>query len=183
MPRQVSRSVIILSAMLFASSSEAFVVSSRTQRSSSSLQLLPDQADQLVAAYNALKEDDKKTIQVHKEEDAEQNWGASTIAASKSLLTRVFHLDSVLHPLERKEDVCYYPMVGFRFIEGQSIPTKPSVCCAMPTKSQREEELYGFFTSPENSLDLFSQEICFNPIGDVNSNPAFYSLKNYNGVN
>eukprot|EP00536_Pseudo-nitzschia_multiseries_P003104 jgi/Psemu1/284196/fgenesh1_pg.44_\ len=199
-------SALFLSAVLLSGPTEAFTTHVHTHLSnthqhqhlqqSSALRLLPDQGNQLVAAYNALSESqlketkatttaaatnssNKAPIEVSKDirvvaDEAEaaprSKWRESTIAASKSLLSKIFQGPAVLHPLElkfgRPEDVCYYPMVGFRYIEGVDtvLPTKASASCSMPTRSQREEELFGWFSS-SCKLDLFSDDVCVNPIG------------------
>ena len=137
---------------------------SKTASSSSSLNLVPDQANQLVAAFNANCIENQATaaavpIQVDKH---------GPIASSKSFLTRVFHLPSIKHPGQKKqkhEDVVYFPMLGFRFFEGIDtvFPTTTHNSCAMPTKSQKEEEVYGWFSS-SCKLDVFSEDVCKNPI-------------------
>ncbi|VEU36527.1 unnamed protein product [Pseudo-nitzschia multistriata] len=174
-------SSLFFSALLLADAN-AFGVRHITERPATSLNLLPDQGSQLVAAYNALSESQRTEmarapISVEKEVEARavpgsteesekphRTWGAGTISASKSLLSRIFQGPSVKHPLEHK-DVCYYPMVGFRFIKGvnAALPTKSTASCAMPTKSQKEEEVYGWYSS-SCKLDLFSEDVCHNPI-------------------
>lgn len=149
-----------------------------SQKPQSGLHLLPDQGNQLVAAYNAIsieKNDSKEETTTNGVENAtnievdknvEGNHQRGAIAASKSFLARVFHLPSARHPGEDVGDVVYYPMVGFRFFEGIDtvFPTTSHVSCVMPTKSQKEEEVFGWF-SPSCQLDLFSEDICQNPIG------------------
>lgn len=162
-------------AQLSSYQSEAFAPSPslpQSQMPQSRLNLVPDQANQLVAAYNAIAVEKKRasaeqdtvaaTIKVDKH--AEGQRGA--IASSKNFLARVFHLPSVRHPGEKEDDVAYYPMVGFRFFEGIDtvFPTTSHVSCMMPTKSQKEEEVFGWF-SRSCQLDLFSEDICQNPIG------------------
>ncbi len=144
--------------MQLASQAEAFATLPQSKTtSSSSLNLLPSQANQLVAAYNAIsveKEVVEAAIKVDK--DIEK----------KSLLTRVFNLPSIKHPSQKEDDVAYYPMVGFRFFEGidSVFPTTSHVSCMLPTKSQKEEEVFGWFSS-SCKLDLFSDDVCQNPIG------------------
>jgi hypothetical protein len=140
----------------------------------SSLNLVPDQANQLVAAFNANCAEKQalaaaSPIQVDKnvDDDGFNSHRQGPIAASKSFLTRVFHMPSSKHPgHQRKEDVVYFPMFGFRFFEGIDtvFPTTTHNSCAMPTKSQKEEEVYGWFSS-SCKLDLFSEDVCKNPIG------------------
>lgn len=195
----------VLSAVLLVGNSEAFTtLSSTTQRmsqtSSSSLNLLPDQGNQLVAAYNAFSETQRKESKAAKSKAGaadtaaaasigivKEDWKASTIAVSKNILSRIMQGPSVLHPLERgssnngnsydnenpNNDVCYYPMVGFRYIAGvdTALPTKSTAACAMPTKSQKEEEVFGWFSS-SCKLDLFSEDVCHNPIVDLNVDTA-----------
>ena len=170
---------VALCALQLASQTEAFTAapslpgSTATTTTASQLGLVPDQGNQLVAAYNAIcteQERMKKNgnaapvasgIKVDKAVDGQQSRGP--IGVSKDFLAKVFHLPSVMHPAE---DVVYYPMVGFRFFEGIDtvLPTTSHNCCVIPTKSQKEEEVFGWF-SPSCQLDLFSEDICQNPIG------------------
>jgi len=141
------------------------------QKTASSLNLVPDQGNQLVAAYNAnclLEQQEQASapalIQVDTNVEVPHR---GAIAASKSFLTRIFHMPSILHPGEKKnEDVVYYPMVGFRFFKGidNVFPTTWHVSCDIPTKEQKEEEVYGWFSS-SCKLNLFSEDVCRNPIG------------------
>lgn len=177
-------------ALFLVGQSEAFTsppasALSHPQRDSR-LSLVPDQANQLVAAYNANCVEKKLSppteskdmaliaasrIRVSKPANNNgNNHNGGAIAASKSFLARVFHMPSVKHPAseadEAKRDVVYHPMVGFRFFSGIDavFPTKSNVSCMMPTKTQKEEEVFGWF-SPSCQLDAFSDDICLNPIG------------------
>eukprot|EP00537_Pseudo-nitzschia_pungens_P006090 CAMPEP_0172365584 /NCGR_PEP_ID=MMETSP1060-20121228/10524_1 /TAXON_ID=37318 /ORGANISM="Pseudo-nitzschia pungens, Strain cf. cingulata" /LENGTH=185 /DNA_ID=CAMNT_0013088947 /DNA_START=98 /DNA_END=655 /DNA_ORIENTATION=- len=182
MTRQSIISAFALSAVLLLGQGEAFTPQSHSasMKRSSALHLLPDQGNQLIAAYNALSEAQRKEIKATKapievsreirvvgEASPKGKWRTTTIAASKNLLSKIFQGPSVLHPLERKsEDICYYPMVGFRFVEGvdNALPTKSSASCVVPTRNQREEEVFGWFSS-SCKLDVFSEDVCVNPIG------------------
>lgn len=154
-------------AMQLASPADAFVALPQSNTAStltfSSLHLLPSQANQLVAAYNAISVEKK----VSEASSIKVNKDVADTTNKKSFLTRVFHLPSMKHPDQKKEnDVVYYPMVGFRFFEGidSVFPTTSHVSCMMPTKSQKDEEVYGWFSS-SCKLDLFSDDVCKNPIG------------------
>jgi len=179
----VELTAFLYGALQLASEAEAFATppsSLGNSNSKSSLNLVPDQANQLVAAYEAICVENKRLakaapIQVDKTvaSDAADATEEGTLSASrgaiaecKSFLTRVFHMPSIGHPGGKQEDVVYYPMVGFRFFEGidSVFPTTCHVSCLMPTKSQKEEEVYGWF-SPSCELDFFSEDICHNPIG------------------
>lgn len=208
----------ILSCALLAAEGEAFSTTApQTQSlrqkiasssSSSALNLVPDQGNQLAAAYNAAHSDDdemnnnnnnnnkKITQEVSASEttapieanhnndgvDESSHWRA--IAASKSFLTRIFHKPSgnskhtpgvVEGDLDhsninnnnknKNEDVVYYPMVGFTYFEGieNALPTTSHQSCIMTTKSQKEEEVYGWFSS-SCKLDFFSEDVCHTPI-------------------
>jgi len=150
---------------------EAFTapISANRINTASSLNLVPAQGNQLVAAYNAICEEKSAAslkeapIQLDNNVDG-NNKGA--IAASRKFLTRIFHMPSIKHPGQKQHDVSYYPMLGFRFFKGTStvLPTTSNVSCTLPTHSQKEEEVYGWFSS-SCKLDLFSEEICHNPIG------------------
>lgn len=160
---------ILYCAMQLAKEGEAFTSSpslvSQSKMVSSSLNLVPDQANQLVAAYNAATSTSATavTAPIKLDKDVEEQHHKGAIAAAKSFLTRVFHKPSVEHP---HHDVVYYPMVGFRFFEGidDVFPTTSHVSCTMPTKAQKEEEVFGWF-SPSCGLDMFSDDVCHNPIG------------------
>lgn len=149
---------------------EAFTAPTLSPRANtvSSLNLVPEQGGQLVAAYNAICEeknrDSSKAARIQLEKNVDGN-NVGAIAASRKFLTRIFHMPSMKHP-GQKQDLVYYPMVGFRFFEGTStvFPTTSNVSCTLPTNSQKEEEVYGWFSS-SCKLDLFSDEICHNPIG------------------
>ena len=167
MMKQATSLAVLLCAMELASQADAFAAfpQSKTASSPSALNLLPSQGNQLVAAYNAISVEketpEAASIKVDKS-------GAETNGETKkSFLTRVFHLPSINHPGQKKEhDVVYYPMVGFRFFEGidSVFPTTSHVSCLMPTKNQKEEEVYGWF-SLSCKLDVFSDDVCRNPIG------------------
>mmetsp|Transcript_27223 Transcript_27223/g.59964 ORF Transcript_27223/g.59964 Transcript_27223/m.59964 type:complete len:199 (+) Transcript_27223:109-705(+) len=180
---------LLLSAVLLAGRSEAFTAhSSTTQRTQTSLNLLPDQGNQLVAAYNALSETQRKESKAAKSKTAaaaasigivKVNWKASTIAVSKNILSRISvqrgsNGNNISDDNENPNaDVCYYPMVGFQYIAGvdTALPTKSTAACAMPTKSQREEEVFGWFSS-SCKLDVFSEDVCHNPIIDAKLDSA-----------
>mmetsp|Transcript_3168 Transcript_3168/g.7227 ORF Transcript_3168/g.7227 Transcript_3168/m.7227 type:complete len:180 (+) Transcript_3168:148-687(+) len=152
--------------------SQAFISPSVSaqHRIRTSLNLVPDQGNQLVAAYNAISLEKRSEtaaaapIQVDRNFDESEN-PRGAIAASKRFLTRIFHKPATEHPGEGKNnDVVYYPMVGFRFFEGidSVFPTTSNVSCDMPTKSQKEEEVFGWF-SLSCKLDLYSEDVCRNP--------------------
>lgn len=208
MKQQAALIGILSCAALLAGEGEAFTASpslrQTTISTTSSLNLVPDQGKQLVAAYNARcsssetssqsqesaaaaavapiqVENDDVDVDGHEHVDESSHWRA--IAASKSFLTRVFHKPSGNHPdsfhqqnkQERKhEDVVYYPMVGFRFFEGidNVFPTTSHVSCAIPTKRQKEEEVYGWFSSQSCKLDLLSEDVCYNPNVSSSSDDA-----------
>mmetsp|Transcript_830 Transcript_830/g.1732 ORF Transcript_830/g.1732 Transcript_830/m.1732 type:complete len:183 (-) Transcript_830:415-963(-) len=160
-------------ALNLAGQSEAFTAPPSLPQSHvlpSQLGLVPDQGNQLVAAFNAITTDHKNQdsnaapvatgIKVDMAVDEQQK---GSLGVAKNFLAMVFNLPTVRHPAE---DVVYYPMVGFRFFEGIDtvFPTVSHNCCVMPTQSQKEEEVFGWFSS-SCQLDLFSENICQNPIG------------------
>ena len=153
----------MLCAIQLSSQAEAFALlpqSNSASTTSSSLNLLPSQGNQLVAHCNAkevVSEAGAVPIKVDKDMDDDDT------THKKSLLNRIFHLPSIKHP---NDDVVYYPMVGFRFFKGiESVfPTTSHVSCTMPTKSQKEEKVYGWFSS-SCKLDVFSDDVCQNPVG------------------
>lgn len=163
----MQRATTVAVLCMLASQAEAFAPPSLPQHSKTSLNLLPSQGNQLVAAYNAAcveKERTKGAADEAPAADINIVKSVGAIAASKNFLARVFHMPSVKHP--GKQDVVYYPMIGFRFFEGIDtvFPTTCHASCMMPTKGQQEEEVYGWYSS-SCKLDLFSEDVCHNPIG------------------
>ena len=152
-------------AMLAATETAAFAPSQASKASSTtSLNLVPDQGSQLVAFYANSVEEEKLHPNI-KVDKISHNRGA--IAAAKESLSKIFHMPSIKHPGQKKEDdVVYYPMVGFRFFEGVDtvFPTTSHVPCTLATKAQQEEEVYGWFSS-SCKLDVFSEDVCQNPVG------------------
>jgi hypothetical protein len=149
--------LIALVLALSASTADAFSTQRPQRHSSVSLNLLPDQASDLVAAslaaYSA------------RDEAAPAASGKQTVTAARALAFRVFSLPSSLikrHPHPKSEglpasttrspasskDYVLYPVVGFRFVRDS-----PDHCTALPTASSvascrlpsRDEPVYGWF--------------------------------------
>ena len=162
MIRQAAKFSMVVCALQEVSQAEAFAALPQTNTASTSaLNLLPSQGNQLVAAYNAISVENTDTAPIKVDKDV------SDSSNKKNFLTRVFHLPPIKHPGQKKEDdVVYYPMVGFRFFDGidSVFPTTSHVSCMMPTKKQKEEEVYGWYSS-SCKLDLFSENVCENPVG------------------
>jgi hypothetical protein len=179
-----------------------------TTTTTTRLSLLPEQGNQLAAAYNAAASiDHKQPIVEHtaadeeahleqeqqEEEDNTSHWRA--ISTSKSFLNRLFHkpsatkqlncndsntaetttqkfhLGTFLHNLSHpnynhnKEDEIYlYPIIGFQFVKGcqDALPTLSHASIRIPTKTQKEEEVVGWYTKC-CKLDLFSDDVCHSP--------------------
>ena len=152
--RQHTAAFAILSCALFPVEGDAFSTTSSTKSSatgslsSSSLNLFPGQGSELVAAYNAKlssetspsssasKIADPNEGEVSKDESKSSHRRA--LSASKSFLTRVFHIPSVSikdhpHPAaeglprehqehhEQKEEIVKYPIVGFYLSQNEII--------------------------------------------------------------
>lgn len=149
---------------MLASQAEAFAPPSMPLHSKTSLNLLPSQGNHLVAAYNAACVEKVQTSDEAPSADITVVKSVGAISASKNFMARVFNMPAVKHP--GKQDVVYYPMIGFRFFEGIDtvFPTSCNASCMMPTRGQQEEEVYGWFSS-SCKLDLFSEDVCLNPIG------------------
>ena len=162
MMRQAAKFSMVFCALQHASQADAFATLPQSNTASSTaMNLLPSQGNQLVAAYNAISVENTEAAPIQVEKDV------SDTSEKKNFLTRVFQLPPIKHPGQNKEDdVVYYPMVGFRFFEGidSVFPTTSHVSCMMPTKSQKEEEVFGWYSS-SCKLDLFSDNVCQNPVG------------------
>ena len=199
--------VVILSCFLFSGEqSDAFQQQQNSRTTATTrLALIPEQGNQLAAAYNAAL--DHKEIPIVEYEDDEQDntshWRA--ISTSKSFLNRLFHkpsapesttqeeetnnhskfqLGTFLHNLShpnlhirnnnkaKKDEIYLYPIIGFQFVEGcqDALPTLSHVSCRMPTKSQKEEEVVGWYTTC-CKLDLYSDDVCHSPIPIVEESP------------
>jgi hypothetical protein len=85
--------------------------------------------------------------------------------------TQKFHLGTFLHNLSHpnynhnKEDEIYlYPIIGFQFVKGcqDALPTLSHASIRIPTKTQKEEEVVGWYTKC-CKLDLFSDDVCHSP--------------------
>lgn len=162
MTRQAAKFSMVVCALQLASQADAFATLPQSNTASTSaLNLLPSQGNQLVAAYNAISVENAEAAPIKVDKDV------SDTSNKKNFLTRVFQLPSMKHPGQKKEtDIVYYPMVGFRFFEGidSVFPTTSHVSCMMPTKSQKEEEVFGWYSS-SCKLDLFADNVCQNPVG------------------
>ena len=191
--------VVILSCFLFSGEqSDAFQQQQnrRTTATRTALQLVPEQGNQLAAAYNAALDHKEPIFEELDEQDNTSHWRA--ISTSKSFLNRLFHkpsapesttqeeentkhskfqLGTFLHNLShpnlhirnnnkaKKDEIYLYPIIGFQFVEGcqDALPTLSHVSCRMPTKSQKEEEVVGWYTTC-CKLDLYSDDVCHSPV-------------------
>lgn len=144
---------------LFESGAYAFSASSMNQKHRAScLQLVPEQANQLVAAYTAgLKdfedlEDLEDEIANMPPKINEQN--------PRNFVQRAFNLPARKHPKE-DGDVVVYPLVGFTFCQNGdrvvALPTKSNVSCRLLPISHKEAVVYGWY-SPVCKLDMYAPE-------------------------
>jgi hypothetical protein len=151
--------IALFLALSLASTTNAFATTTQrpaVQRHASSLNLLPDQASDLVAAslaaYSA------------RDEAAPASQNKHTVTAARALAFRVFSLPSSLikrHPHPKSEglpasttntsetkDYVLYPVIGFRYVRDSpdhctALPTVSSVAsCRLPSNN---EPLYGWF--------------------------------------
>lgn len=136
--------------------------SRRSTTTTTSLNLLPTQGSQLVAACNAAycpSEDTPAT--------SASTAAASTVtpAAARAFVARVFSLPSSMirrHPLPKMEglpadtettkDVTYFPVVGFQYVRDAphhctALPTVSNPSCRLPTAHQNSEPVFGWFTA------------------------------------
>ena len=146
MKQQAALIGILSCAALLVVEGEAFTASpslrQTTTSTKNSLNLVPNQGKQLVTAYNA-------------------RCSSSEISSQSQESAAAAY-------------VVYYPMVGFRFFEGfdNVFQTTSHVSCAIPTKRQKEEEVYGWFSSQSCKLDLLSEDVCYNPNVSSSSDDA-----------
>ena len=193
--KKAASSILFLTLVLAAGKFQAtdgFVPISVNHRSSLlSLQLIPGQGNQLVAAYNAAtckKIEDGQEQEANKEEETA---GGETIIqlvkpsapskaddepsspASQSLASRIFSLPSALignrkshKKSDKNDDIVLYPLVGFKLVHHDekviALPTKSHVACRLPVSSRKDEDVYGWY-SPSCSLNLYAQDISENP--------------------
>ena len=194
--KQASSSTLLLTLMVLAANLQAadsFVPLGVQQQQSSlsSLQLIPGQGNQLVAAYNAAtcqkkdgqgQEVDEGTgavIQLVKPSSssaaaADVDYDGLSTPASQSLASRIFSLPSALIGGNRKkseknsnnDDVVLYPLVGFKLVHNGekviALPTKSHVACRLPVSTRKDEDVYGWY-SPSCSLNLYAEDISENP--------------------
>jgi hypothetical protein len=150
-----SPSACILMAAL-ASTCSAFTIPAAAPRTTTHLNLRPDQGCQLAAAWEAASFHLDDAVVVPAEEDHPH---VTPTAAARAFVSRVFSLPStLLHPQE-EEEVVYYPVIGFQFCSesNKPLPTSPfptAACCRIPST---KEQLTGWF-SPACHLESFNSE-------------------------
>lgn len=178
----------------------AFTPSSKTpkqqqqQRSSrcSQLRLVPEQGNQLVAAYTAALskyEDISDDDDDYEEEDDDDVPRMTTTATNRNFVQRAFSIPSPTITNNKKrsikrdsfttaisttegsgDDVVIFPLVGFTFCQNGNrvvaLPTQSNVSCRLPrSKTSRAEEIYGWY-SPVCKLNLYApmdEEYCQAP--------------------
>jgi hypothetical protein len=146
-----------------------------------SLDLIPRQGNQLVAAFNAgtttttttntttssaqRKQEIATTpflqrllIQIHFQQRPRYGWSDGFPFSSTSPYTK------------KNGKALYYPLVGFQFIsspEGKTctLPTTSNASCRIhSTSAEREEDFYGCFTTSFCPLNWAAYDICREPI-------------------
>ena len=157
--RQYSKYAFLITAMLLGA--EAFVAPQCSRQRTTSLNLTPDQADQLVAASNA-------AIYKPHEDEEDEPFAAvgisvvperkkETAAAARAFVHKVFSIPSSVikrhpHPEAEglEEDAVLYPVVGFKFVpvDGEcfALPTTSHAACRI--LNNKNEELVGWFKAP-----------------------------------
>jgi hypothetical protein len=165
-----------------------------TASSSSSLQLVPEQGSQLVAAFNAAataaadhkKQGGYENVTGGKEEFAELNdfiagEGTSVIgsrpaavaSAARAFVSRVGSIlsDYFWREGEKEgDDVVLYPIVGFKFVQDEpnhfrALPTQSNPSCRIV--NHVEQELYGWYCTACGLDSIFSEHYCEQPDNDV----------------
>ncbi|CAJ1934994.1 unnamed protein product [Cylindrotheca closterium] len=171
-------SLLLIAAMSALSPAYAFAFttsfSHSAHASATALHLKSGQGNQLVAAFNAAAvkkdhDDDFVAAATNAVLEQQKHETAPANPEARSLAARLFSLDFNNHA---KDDVVYYPLVGFKMVhhEGRVIPlpTSSTACCQIPTREQADQEVYGWF-SPACHLDLYSEDICHGPTEEASS--------------
>jgi len=171
-------SLIFYLAIVAASSANAFTVSISDTRSTTHLHLVPEQGQQLVAAFEASSihnDEDEDGIQVKRSAEAKSSL---LMAKPKGFVSRIFSIPGAImgrHPaaapalvdLPREEksgdDVVLYPIVGFQFVRGgqHALPTTTNASCRI--SKQPDEEVYGWFTKACSLDSIYSDTYCEEP--------------------
>ena len=139
---------------------EAFVAPQCSRQRKTSLNLTPDQADQLVAASNAAiykpREDKKDESFASVGLSVVPERKKETAAAARAFVYKVFSIPSSVikrhpHPeAEGLEDAVLYPVIGFKFVpvDGEyfALPTTSHAACRI--LNNKNEELVGWFKAP-----------------------------------
>ena len=140
------------------------------------LNLKMNQGSQLVAAWNA--------AHCHDDDDEEEsNHPENTVktipkqSSARAFVSKVFKLPSTMirrhpHPQEEGlEDVVYYPVVGFRFIQTDdnrsvALPTtNVNACCSLPPPED-QEPVYGWWTAACPLGSVYADDYCDAPRQD-----------------
>jgi len=158
---------------------DAFEISSAPgKRKASSLSLVPGQGNQLVAACNAanLHSDD------HRSAACSDNEADGNPSNARSFVSKVFSLPSAIishkrppcdealfsftHFFHKKEDIVWYPLVGFCFVKndnGDCIPLPTASIGACPIRPRYvDQDVFGWF-GPACKLDLYASDVCHDP--------------------
>jgi hypothetical protein len=138
------------------------------------LDLLPGQGNQLVAAYNA-------GVAFQKSNQQHQKGLASLL---RNFMKRMISLPFVFHrqrlagwadgfpsvsQSHDHENAVYYPLVGFKFVPSPhdghviALSTTSHVACRIHTSNQDEEEVFGWYKPAYCPLDITAQDISRQP--------------------
>jgi len=161
-------------ALSLTNSAEGFAPSAKLpQRSKSNgcLNLKPEQGCQLAAAFEATLLSSAVPTVSNPNPNPSTKEHKEHLKAARAFVSRVFSLPASLrhpHPSEilnnpnKEDDVVFFPIVGFQFVNGQPLPTKARACCSIHPTSH-DEEVYGWFTPSCPLQELESQEYCSEP--------------------
>mmetsp|Transcript_14855 Transcript_14855/g.21708 ORF Transcript_14855/g.21708 Transcript_14855/m.21708 type:complete len:149 (-) Transcript_14855:277-723(-) len=140
----------LLIAFLLPSSCLSFLGTTHHHRSrTTNLNLTPSQGKELEAFVN--KQCTKNSKSIHVEMDTRQQETTTTttapavtpLTAARSFLTRIFHQD---------DESLVYPIVGFRWVGNNVIPTTTTAACVIH-REELNEELYGWFTPVSKEME------------------------------
>mmetsp|Transcript_9067 Transcript_9067/g.12864 ORF Transcript_9067/g.12864 Transcript_9067/m.12864 type:complete len:165 (-) Transcript_9067:176-670(-) len=145
-----SRNFMTVTLLFFMSNTCSAFLTQPAKASASALHLLPSQGKQLEAAWNAatLSKENAGGDSIESREDSQEKDEITPVSAARSFVSRIFELPSHLH-LERKNDIVYYPVVGFRWVpcdkDGYRVlPTSSVASCRVPNLTK--EETVGWFS-------------------------------------
>lgn len=117
-----------------------------------------------MAAWNAASshQDDNENYhykEVHRDEEIK----SKALKSARDFVSRIFSLPSnmIRREVEGDADVMYYPIVGFRFVQGHS-RALPTTGCTAVCHLPPSQPVFGWFM-PACELDLYSDNYCRDP--------------------